>query len=83
MLRRNRYNRIDNKLDYHSEPKVPTKMNKFKELQTHNMPTNDVENTDSRNSGRYILLVNKPHTLPRGTERMLPGNKGKGRAIIY
>ena len=29
-------------------------------LQTHNLPTDDVENIDSTNKGRDLLIVNKP-----------------------
>ena len=34
-------------------------MNSFKQSQTDNLPTNDVENTNSTNKGKDLLLANK------------------------
>ena len=51
--------------------KDPTKRNRSKQLQTHNVPTDDVENTNDTTKGRDLLLVNKLQIVPRGTERML------------
>ena len=44
-----------------------------KQLQTHNVPTYDVENTNSTNKGGDLLLVNKPWTLPQGTKDTASG----------
>ena len=38
--------------------------NRPKQLQTYNMPTNDVENINSTNKGRDLLLANKPNFVP-------------------
>ena len=32
----------------------------IKQLQTHNLPTDDVENINSTNKGRDLLFTNKP-----------------------
>ena len=40
-------------------------MNCSKQLQTHNLPTNDVENTNGTNKGKDLLLANKPWIVPR------------------
>ena len=45
-------------------------MNCSKQLQTHNLPTNDVENINSTNKGKDLLLANKPRIVPWLTERM-------------
>ena len=34
-----------------------------KQLQTHNLPTNDVENTNSTNKGKDLLFANKPRIV--------------------
>ena len=59
----------DQKKDY-IDPKGPKQRNYSKQLQTDNLPTNDVENTNSRNKGKDILLANKPRIVPWLTERM-------------
>ena len=41
-----------------------------KQLQTHNLPTDEEENMNSTNKGRYLLLANKLQIVPWGTERM-------------
>ena len=51
--------------------KDPNKGTTPKQLQTHNLPTNDVENINSTNKGRDLLLANKPRFVPWRTERML------------
>ena len=40
-------------------------------LQTHNLPTNDVENINSTNKGRDLLFANKTRFVSWGTERVL------------
>ena len=35
-----------------------------KQLQTQNLPTDDMENINSTNKGRDLLLSNKPQILP-------------------
>ena len=41
-----------------------------KQLQTYNLPNEDVENINSTNKGRDLLLANKLQIVPWGTERM-------------
>ena len=52
-------------------PKGPKRRNCSKQLQTDNLPTNDVKNTNSTNKGKELLLVNKLRIVPWRTERML------------
>ena len=42
------------------DPKGPKQMNRSKQLQNHNRPTDDVENINSTNKGWDLLLANKP-----------------------
>ena len=44
--------------------KDPNKKNCPKQLQAYNMPTNDVDNINSTNKGRDLLLANKPWFVP-------------------
>ena len=48
----------------HIDTKGPKQMNRPKQLQTHNLPTNDVVNINSTNKGRDLLLSNKPGIVP-------------------
>ena len=41
------------------DPKRPSQMNRPKHLQTHNVPTSNVENTNCTNKGRDLWLANK------------------------
>ena len=50
----------------------------LKQLQAHNVPTDDVENTNT-NQGD-VLFTYKPRTVPRVTERML---QEKEQEIYY
>ena len=75
MLRRNRYTRTDDQRKDHIDPKIPTKMNRLQQLLTHNMPTDDVENTHSTNEEGDLLLTNKPRIVPLRRERMSQGNQ--------
>ena len=53
------------------DTKGPKQRNRPKQIQTHNLPTNDVENINSTNKGRVLLLANKSRFVPWRTERML------------
>ena len=55
-------------MDDHRKDHTDPKRKRPKELQTTNVPTYDVENTDGTNKGRDLFLVNKPQILPWGTE---------------
>ena len=59
----------DQRKDY-INPKGPKQSNCSKQWQTHNMPTNDMENIDSTNKGKNLQLANKPWIVPWRTERM-------------
>ena len=43
---------MDDQKEDHSNPKIPLQKNCPKQLETHNVPTDDVENTHSTNIGR-------------------------------
>ena len=53
------------------DPEGPIQRNHPKQIQIHDLPTDDVENINSKNKGRDLLLANKPRIVPWGTERML------------
>ncbi len=44
----------------HIDPKGPKQSNRPKQLQTHNLPTDDEGNINSTNKGRDLLLAKKP-----------------------
>ena len=49
--------------------KMTLKWNHHPQLQNHNMPTNDVDNTNGTNYGD-LLFANKSLTVPRWIERI-------------
>ena len=61
---------MDDQRKDHIDTKGPKQRNRPKQLQTYNMPTNDVENINSTNKGKDLLLANKPQFAPWRTERM-------------
>ena len=61
---------MDDQRKDHCDPKVPKQSNRTKQLQTHNLPTDDVENIKGTNKRRYLQLANKPQVVSRGAERM-------------
>ena len=64
MLTRSTGTRLDYQKKYHIDPKGPKQSNCSKKLQTDNLPTNDVENTNSINKGKDLQLTNKPQIVP-------------------
>ena len=62
---------MDDQRKDHINPKGPKQRNCSKQLQTNNLPTNEVENTNSTNKGKDLLLTNKPRIVPWRTERVL------------
>ena len=44
----------------HIDPKGAKQRNQPKQLQTHNLSTDDVENINRTNKGRDLLLANNP-----------------------
>ena len=57
---------VDDQTKDHIDTKGPKQRKRTKQLQTH-----DVENINSTNKGRNVLLANKPQIAPWRTERML------------
>ena len=72
----------DQRKDY-INPKGPKQRNCSKQLQTHNLPTNDVENTNSTNKGKDLLLANKPRIAPWRPERMLQRTQRHSRITLH
>ena len=68
--------RVNDHRKEYIDTKGPKQRNRHKQLQTHNLPTNDVENINSTNKGRDLLLANKPRIVPWRTERMLQRSIG-------
>ena len=59
---------MDDQRKDHIDPKGPKQKNRSKQLQTHNLPTNDLENISCTNKGRDLILAKKPRIVPWGTE---------------
>ena len=59
----------DQRKDY-IDSKGPKQRNRSKQLQTDNLPTNDVENTKSTNKGKDLLLANKLRIVHWRIERI-------------
>ena len=62
--------------------KGPKQSNRPKQLQTHNLPTDDVEN-NSTNKGRGLLLANKQQIVPCGVERMSQRIQRHSRVTLH
>ena len=60
--------RLDDQRKNHIDPK--RQKNRPKQLQTHNLPSDDVENINSTNKGRDLLLANKLRIVTWGAEKM-------------
>ena len=63
----------------HIDPKGPTQGNCLKQLQTNSLSTDNVENINSTNRGRNLLLTN----MPRETGRMPTRIQRHGRVILH
>ena len=50
---------MDDQKKDHLDPKGPKQRNRPKKLQTHNLPTDNVENINRINKRRDLLFVNK------------------------
>ena len=79
MLARSTSTRLDDQRKDHIDPIGLKQRNRSKQLQSHGLPSDDVENINSTNKGRDIVLANKPQTVPWGTERMLQRIKRHSR----
>ena len=54
-----------------------------KQRNCHNLPTNDVEDINSTNKGRDLLIAIKPRFIPWRTERMLQRIQWHSRITIH
>ena len=63
----------------HIDPERPPQRNRPKLLQTHNLPTDKVENIKRKD----LLLANKPWIVSRGTERMAKMIQRHRRVILH
>ena len=66
----------------HPDLKLPTKRKYPKQFQIHNMPTNDVENSNGTVRWGYLQFTNKLRNVTRRTERMLQC-KRRARDLQY
>ena len=57
MPTRSTLTRMNNQSKDHIDPKEPKQKNCPKQLQTHNLPIDDVENINSTNKGRDLVLT--------------------------
>ena len=67
----------------HIDPKGPKQKNRPKQLLTHNLTTNDVENINSTNKKRDLLLAKKLRVVPWEAERMLPRIQRHCRVTLH
>ena len=72
---------MDDQRKDHIDPEGPTQRNHLKQLQTHNLLTDDVETINSK--GRDLLLANKPQIVLWGTERMLQRIQRHSRITLH
>ena len=49
----------------HPDPERPPRRNCCKQINTDNVPTDGVYNGKNANEAGYLLLVNKPRSIPR------------------
>ena len=82
ILSRSTLTRLDDQRKDYINPKEPKQMNNFKQLQTDNLPTNDVENSSSTNKRKDLQLINKPRILPKRTEMMLQRIQRQSRITL-
>ena len=82
MPTRSTRNRMEDQRKDHIDPEGSLQRNHPKQLQTHNMTTDEVENVNSTNKGWDLQLVNKSRIVQRGTERMPQRSRGT-RELLY
>ena len=73
---------MDDQRKDHIDPKGPKQRNRPKQLQTHNLPTDDVENISSTNKGRGLLLANLPWFFPDKPKGFCKGTRDRAE-ILY
>ena len=74
---------MDDERKDHFDSETPPQRNHPKQLQTHNVPNYDVENTNGTNKERDLPLANKPWIVPRVTQRMLQRIQRHRRGILH
>ena len=74
---------MDGQRKDHIDPERPPLRNHPKQLQTHNLPTYDVENINSTYKGTDLSLTTNPWIVPWGTERMLQRILRHKRATLH
>ena len=74
---------MDDERKDHIDPDGPPQGNHPKQLQTHNLPIDDVENINSTNKGIDLLLTNKLQIVTWGTERMLQMIRRHSRVDLH
>ena len=75
MLTRSTSTWMDDQRKDHIDPKGPKQRNRSKQLQTHSLPTDDVQNINNTN--------NKPRIVPWGTERMTQSIQRHSRVTLH
>ena len=74
---------LDNQRKDYINPKGPRQRNCSKQLQTDNLPINDVENTNSTNKEKKLQLANKPRIVLWRTERVLQSIQRHRRITLH
>ena len=74
---------MDDHRKYHIDPKGPKQRNRPKQLQTHNLPTDNVENINITNKGIDLQLANKPQFVSWRTGRILQRNQRQSRVTLH
>ena len=64
MTTNNTRTRVDDERKDYIDSKGPKQKNRPKQSHNHNLPNNDVENINSTNRGRDLLLSNKLWIVP-------------------
>ena len=67
---------LDNQKKDYINPKGPKQRNCSKQLQTANLPTNYVENTNSTNKGKDLLLATSHRLFPDEKKECRKGSRG-------
>ena len=74
---------LDEQMKDYIDPKGPKQRTCSKQLQTDNLPTNDVENTNSTNMGKDLQLAHKPWIVHWRIERMPKRIQSHSRITIH
>ena len=82
-LTRSTRTRMDDQRKDHIDPKEFEQRHRSKQQQTHNLPTDDVENIKSTSKGRDLLLANKLRIVPWGAERVLKRIQRYSRVTLH